>query len=117
MYLFHRLQKNVVHCMMAKYVITNERLLEFVEKYLNSLADRGYWEQDPFIIISGFMEDDDETDVYFMEWDRTDGRLYINKRFLKIFTDMFPFSFDQAIQFISDWFEKRFEVKVAFVDT
>ena len=101
---------------MAKYVISNKRLLEFVERYLNSLADKGYWEQDPFKIISGYMEDD-ETDVYFMEWDRTDGRLYINKKFLKIFTDVFPFTFDQAIQYLTDWFEKRFEVKVAFVDT
>jgi len=46
--------------------------------------------------------------------DRLDGRLWINRKFLLAFVDLFGFDVIQAQEIISDWFEKRFNVVVKF---
>ena len=97
-----------------KYVISSKRLNEFITRYLDNFTDQNVvMRHDPFIIIAEPQVDDDPYRDW-MEYDRLDGRLWINRKFLLAFVDLFGFDVIQAQEIISDWFEKRFNVVVKF---
>ena len=85
-------------------------------KYLNNFVDSKLaYTHDPYLIVTLPVQGDDEFEDY-MEWDRLDGRLWINKYFLEGFMKLFAIEKTAAQQFISDWFSKRFDVEVKFVE-
>lgn len=97
-----------------KYVISSKRLNEFITRYLDNFTDQNVvMKHDPYIIISEPQVDDDPYRDW-MEHDRLDGRLWINRKFLLAFVDLFGFDVIQAQEIISDWFEKKFNVVVKF---
>lgn len=101
----------------VRYIITESRLDEFINRYLDNMMNSNIiLRNDPYIYIE--RPDYDEEDVFqYMEWDRTDGRLWINKKFLSYFTNMFAFEdAGSAQKTIADWFEKKFDVEVKFVE-
>jgi hypothetical protein len=51
-----------------------------------------------------------------MEFDHSDGRLFIDESFLDKFSSMYPLDKEQSGKFISDWFSKAFDVDVMFFD-
>lgn len=69
-----------------------------------------------FIII--YRESDDILNDYkevIIEYDFSDGRLYVNE---EIFNDLmywFPIDPEDAKKFIIDWFEKTYDVDIAFI--
>jgi hypothetical protein len=52
-----------------------------------------------------------------MEYDYTDGRLWINREFLKNFSDIFALGSEYAKNFITNWFENKFAVKASFTES
>ena len=101
-----------------KYIISENRLTEFIISYLNSFVEnKAVSYLDPFIVISQANQGDDELWDDYMEYDYTDGRLWINKIFLKDFIDLFAFKgIEDARTSISKWFENKFDVEVKFVE-
>ena len=100
-----------------KYIISESRVFDFMRSYLDTFADtKAVSEPNPFIVIAQPSQGDDEQWDDYMEYDHTDGRLWINKSFLSQFCDIFGLNNQEARTFISDWFESRFEVKINFVD-
>jgi hypothetical protein len=51
-----------------------------------------------------------------MEFDHSDGRLFIDESFLDKFSSMYPLDKEQSGKFISDWFSKVFDVDVMFFE-
>lgn len=102
-----------------KYIISENRLSEFINSYLESfLSTKAISHSDPWIIISQAAQGDDEIWADYMEHDYTDGRLWVNKVFLRDFMDLFGFrDKESALSFIKNWFENKFEVEVKFVET
>ena len=102
-----------------RYIITESRLDEFINRYLDNIANSNIiLERDRFIWIEEIDYQDGDGDIFqYMEHDDTDGRLWINKIFLKRFSDMFGFDdWVSASKSISGWFENRFNVKVKFIE-
>ncbi len=69
-----------------------------------------------FIIIqqkTGF-DDDECTDR--MEYDFTDGRLWINNDFKRFLSDLFAKSVLDIIPFVTEWFEDKFNVEVEYTE-
>ena len=100
-----------------KYIITENRLHEFMNNYLNSWAStKVINDRDGFI----FMEEPsypgaDEWNIV-MEFDyREDGRLWFNNNFRKNFMDIFMLTSEEANQFIKEWFENKFDVEVKYI--
>ena len=52
-----------------------------------------------------------------MEYDSDDGRLYIDKNFLDKFSIWFPLDMEQIKEFIKNWFENMYNVKIKLVST
>ena len=50
-----------------------------------------------------------------MEYDSDDGRLYIDNDFLNKFSIWFSLDMEQIKEFIKDWFEDMYNVKIKYV--
>ena len=99
-----------------KYIITEDRLDEFLTNYLNSwVKDMAVSHTNPFIIISRKIEDFEDWDDY-MEYDYSDGRLWINKNFKNLMMDMSNKSEVGVRVFIGKWFEDKFNVDIKYVE-
>jgi hypothetical protein len=90
-----------------------KHLSDYLEKQMHPEPSR----DGNFIILwekhSNSINDEDE-DVA-MEYDYSDGRLYIGL-FLRRKLWWFPFKDTEELnQFLKDWFEKKFKVEVKFV--
>ena len=97
-----------------RYIISESRLNDFIIEYLND------WEQTklsyrnhPWIIIEEPDMDDAEQ---YMELDRTDGRLWINKLTRKHLMDLFNKSKEEIDAIVGQWFEDKFDANVNFVE-
>jgi len=98
-----------------KYTITNDRLREFMNNYLDDRLSGGVSRVDSFIIV--YAEDDYDTydyDGIVFEYDSSDDRLYIYKEFLLKFSAMFPLDVEDSVEFMKEWFEKKFDVKIKY---
>ncbi len=100
-----------------KYIITESRMNEFMTNYLNNLLEN-YKVRTPysFIVISPVIWDEDEWDEV-MEYDFSDGRLWINEDIIQTFDDLFNLDKNASHDFIKNWFENQFDVKIKFVES
>ena len=100
-----------------KYIITESRLHNFMSEYLDSmLKEKIVSNSNPFIVISDNIQNEDDTWNDIMEFDHTDGRLWINNKFKKFMSDLFAMSVLDIIPFITKWFENRFNVEVEYTE-
>ena len=100
-----------------KYVISENRLNQFIIDYLEDLVARKVVNRlHPYIVVSQQIGDDEEDWEDIIEYDHLDGRLWVNRNFQKMLTDMFGLSEDKMKDLIKLWFENKFKVKVEFVE-
>lgn len=98
-----------------KYIITENRLNDFMTQYLDSwLLTKHSYDFETFIIIENILEED--YDSIIMEYDNSDGRLWFNKNFRKNLMDLFNKNAEEINHFVSKWFEHKFGVEVKYVD-
>ena len=100
------------------YLVTHPQLRKFMTEYLNDLLNQfSVSEIDSFIIIDYNYNEPDEysIDNIAMEYDSDDGRLFIDKNFLDKFSIWFPLDMEQIKEFIKDWFEDMYNVKIKYV--
>ena len=100
-----------------KYIITENRLNEFMTQYLDSwLSTKHSYNFEEFIIIEYSFGQDDVSDSIVMEHDNTDGRLWFDNDFRKKLTDLFNKSTEEINHFVREWFENKFGVEVKYVN-
>jgi len=101
-----------------KYIITESRLHEIIKDYLDTFIEfKDVSYPSSYVVISQRAQtDDQDTWVDYMEYDYQDGRLWINKDFLTNIADLFFRDKKEASEFISEWFEEKFDVDVEFVE-
>lgn len=100
-----------------KYIITESRLHNFMSEYLDSmLKEKIVSNSNPFIVISDNIRNEDDTWFDIMEYDHTDGRLWISDKFKKFMSDLFAMSVLDIIPFMTKWFENRFNVQVEYTE-
>ena len=88
-----------------------------MSEYLDSmLKEKIVSNSNPFIVISDNIQNDDDTWFDIMEYDHTDGRLWINNQFKKFMSDLFAMSVLDIIPFMTKWFENRFNVQVEYTE-
>ena len=100
------------------YLVTHPQLRKFMTEYLNDLLNQfSVSEIDSFIIIDYNYDEPDEysIDDIVMEYDSDDGRLYIDNEFLNKFSIWFSLDMEQIKEFIKNWFEDMYNVKIKYV--
>lgn len=101
-----------------KYIITENRLNDFMTQYLDSwLSSKNSYDFEEFIIIEDMedMEDTYDNNV-IMEHDNSDGRLWFYMGFRKNLMDLFNKNTKEINQFVKEWFEHKFGVEVKYVN-
>jgi hypothetical protein len=98
-----------------KYIITDTKLLELMNGYLDGQVVNNVSRVDSYILLFDKYNDDVNWDGILLEYDNNDGRLYIHNHFINDFYTIFPVGKDNLEEFIKDWFESRFHVKVNYV--
>lgn len=84
-------------------------------EYLNSWVDtKSVSRYDKFIIFHHKIEPDEWDDV--MEYDGSDGRLWVHRDFLNLVTDIFGKGKIETMTFFGKWFEDKYGVEVKFVE-
>lgn len=101
-----------------KYIISESRLDEFKSSYLKSKSINVEAFGDFITISSTNSENNDEwaNDVW-LEYDREDGRLYVDSDFMKSFSDMFFGDDENAYEYLTNWFENEFRFVVVYVES
>ena len=102
-----------------KYVITENRLENFFKNYLDSFLDSKIISDlgGNFIVVASKINDNDDTWEDFMEYDRSDGRLWINRDVLKSMNDIFNFDKEKIVKIIREWFENKFNVEIKYFES
>jgi hypothetical protein len=96
-----------------KYIITENRLNEFMFHYLdNWLSSKRTYDYDQFIIIEELIDEDGESAEIEMEYDGEDGRLWFDKNFRTNLMDICSKTNEEINQLIKEWFEYKFGVVV-----
>ena len=99
------------------YIVTHPQLRKFMTEYLNDFLNRcSVAEFDSFIVIDYNLNDAVNEDDVVMEYDSSDGRLYVHESFFEKFTSWFPLDTEQFKSFIKDWFEDIYKVKIKYVE-
>lgn len=97
-----------------RYIISESRLNNFIFQYLDNWEEtKVSYRNYPWIIIE---EPDDDYAEQYMELDRTDGRLWINKLIRKDLMNLFNKSEEEINAIVGNWFSDRFEEEVKFVE-
>jgi hypothetical protein len=101
-----------------KIIITENKLRDLQLQYLNnSIGSDSDFEE--FIIVYYPSSDDEDEfmDDVMMEFDHTDGRLYIDKSFLDNFGKVYFPNEDDAGPFIKNWFEHQYGVDIEYIQS
>lgn len=97
---------------MKKYIVPKGMLHDLMSNYLNDKLGPNQSMFDSFIVLYKSSDNDEEGCI--IEYDYDDGRLYIDRTFLEFFSRLFPTDEDESMQFIKDWFERRYDVKINY---
>ena len=87
-----------------------------MNSYLDNMMNSNIVQRnDPYLYIEKPDYDDGDGDIFqYVEYDYSDGRMWINRHFLIYFSELFALSIKEAGDFIQKWFEKTFDVEVKF---
>jgi hypothetical protein len=97
-----------------KYIITESRLNEFMNDYMNSwFSSKRFWKHDSFIIVDSHLDEDEYEPV--MEYDHEDGRLWVMEYIKNYIMDLFNKTRNEVDEFLKHWFENEFNVNVSYV--
>jgi hypothetical protein len=98
-----------------KYLITENRLNEFMTNYLNTwVSSRRLIKFDRFIILED-PNGEPENDID-MEYDGEDGRLWVRQEIFSTLVDLFGKDENETLEFIGKFFEYKFGVQVIKVE-
>jgi hypothetical protein len=93
-----------------KLIITENRINNLMIKYLESLInEKSILHMYPYIII--YDNSDRENPIELMNFDRTNGRMWIRPKFINLFDTLFGRGHLETIDFFKNWFENEFGVK------
>ena len=98
-----------------KYIIRESRLDHLMTEYLNSWIETKLKSRDSnFIIFSDRVDDEEWEDT--MEYDSSDGRLWVNRNLIRFLVDLFGKNQVETMTFVGKWFENKFDVEVKYVE-
>lgn len=100
-----------------KYIITESHFNQIIFRYLDILvSDKDVSRINPYIIIQEPNQLEYEIYDVIMEYDYSDGRLFVSKGMMNLLSNNFNLGEEPTKNFISKWFEDRYGVNVKFVE-
>lgn len=101
-----------------KYIITESRLRQFILDYLDTFLESKHISNfDNFIVISQKADNNDEYWTDYIEFDNSDGRLWVERDFANWLGTLFAHDRESILGLIKEWFEDKFDVEVKYVES
>jgi hypothetical protein len=98
-----------------KIIIKESKIDMLMTEFLdNWVASKSVSRHDKFIIFHTQIDNEEWEDV--MEYDGSDGRLWINQKIYNLLNDLFGKGHNETLEFIGKWFENKYGKKVIFVE-
>jgi hypothetical protein len=99
-----------------KYIIRESRLDHLMTEYLNSwIENKVVSNHTDFILIEERANDYDEWET-LMEYDFSDGRLWVNRNLIRFLIDLFGKNQVETMTFVGKWLGNKFDVEVKYVE-
>jgi len=103
-----------------KVIITESQKKKLLNDFIKSLVDDTLDENEPsyldsYIVFWDKTVDGDIDDTTAIEYDKSDGRLFISKKYINDLTSLFPLRKKELSEIIKDYFEKKFDVNVKYI--
>jgi hypothetical protein len=99
-----------------KYIIRESRLDHLMTEYLNSwIENKVVSNYMDFILIEEKANEYDEWET-LMEYDSSDGRLWVNRNLIRFLVDLFGKNQVETMTFVGKWLEDKFGVEVKYVE-
>lgn len=97
-----------------KYKITNKQLYDLMIRHLNDFKrNHQTYRFESFIELYEKAQDDEPVMSYYSD----NKALYIRENVLGAFMTWFPLDKEDSMEFIKNWFEKTYDVKIYYVGT
>jgi len=99
-----------------KVIITESQKKKLMNDFIKSLVDDTLDENEP-LYVDSYIIIWDKTDVWntFIEYDKSDGRLWISKKYLNNLESWFPIKKEKVLDMIKNSFENKFNVDVKYI--
>jgi hypothetical protein len=99
-----------------KYIIRESRLDHLMTEYLNSwIENKVVSNYMDFILIEERANEYDEWET-LMEYDFSDGRLWVNRNLIRFLIDLFGKNQVETMTFVGKWLGNKFDVEVKYVE-
>ena len=99
-----------------KYIIRESRLDHLMTEYLNSwIENKVVSNYMDFILIEERANEYDEWET-LMEYDSSDGRLWVNRNLIRFLIDLFGKNQVETMTFVGKWLGNKFDVEVKYVE-
>jgi hypothetical protein len=98
------------------YSISETRLHQFIKKFFDRFFNHKIFHNpDSFLLYSEEVGDEQWSDI--MEYDFSDGRLWINKDYVIYFSDLFGQDTEFIKEFLADWFTNKHNVEIKYIES
>ena len=103
-----------------KIIITESQKKKLLNDFIKSLVDDTLDENEPsyldsYIVFWDKTVDGDIDDATAIEYDKSDGRLWISKKYLNNLESWFPIKKEKVLDMIKNSFENKFNVDVKYI--
>jgi hypothetical protein len=103
-----------------KILITESQKKKLLNDFIKSLVDDTLDENEPsyldsYIVFWDKTVDGDIDDATAIEYDKSDGRLWISKKYLNNLESWFPIKKEKVLDMIKNSFENKFNVDVKYI--
>jgi hypothetical protein len=103
-----------------KIIITESQKKKLMNDFMKSLVDDTLDENEPsyvdsYIVIWDKTVDGGIDDATAIEYDKSDGRLWISKKYLNNLESWFPIKKEKVLDMIKNSFENKFNVDVKYI--
>lgn len=105
---------------MMKILITESQKEKILYDFMKSFIDDNLEENKPsyvdtYIVYWNKVDDYSYENPVLIEYDNTDGRLYINKKYINDLKSWMPLDDKEVFKLIKNSFEKKFDVKIKYI--
>ena len=103
-----------------KYLISESKLDKYIIEFLNDINNNNSYidSWDNFIVLREPVdEDDEEMGGVIMEYNYSDGSLYVVHPIIEKMYSLFGLDREEAYQKVGEWFANKFDVQIFLIES
>jgi hypothetical protein len=102
-----------------RYLISESKLDKYIIEFLNDINNNSYIDSwDNFIVLREPVDEEmEEMGDVIMEYDYSDGRLYVVHPIIEKMYSLFGLDREETYQKVGEWFANKFDVQIFLIES